>query len=256
MGLLHTLGCSTFAVSLTINTFLTRSGPAVNIILAIMLHPLLRSVATTTKSQSVKAFTSRTGALGIAAVVVVIGFYIMDEQLRVDFTTSADKKLDRKWMKWIFSLMMSPLSFSYIVFFLRLDYALSNHNDGPTSALQTPEKGEGGSSDGKRNRGILVPPASCFTSLRKPYYTASWLGYVAAAFCLALLCSVPISKGLPLIKLDDCDTIGFYLAFIAPTLMCTFVIILAFFRGEFGRVWNYEDKWTVGGKGSKETDHA
>lgn len=169
----------------------------------------------------------------------------MEEQ--IDFFTPADKTIDRKWMKWMMSIMMSPLCFSYIMFFLRLDYAFatSNRDDAFIKSLDPLSKGEDGLMDNEKHPGTLVPSPSSVKSFDKPYYTAAWLGYVVAGLCLALLCSVPIFKGRPLVRLDDCDIVGFYLAFLGPPIMCMFVMVLAVFKGEFARVWAYEGELAV-----------
>lgn len=152
------------------------------------------------------------------------------------------------------SIMFSPLCFSYITFFLRLDYAFANLDDASSGSLEKLPKHLAASTDGENWGGTLVPPPSSVPSFRKPYYTAAWVGYHVAILCLALLCSVPISAGLPLIRMDGCDIIGFYLVFLAPTIICIFVMAVAFRRGELAQVWAYEEKWTGPTQKAKQVD--
>jgi len=156
---------------------------------------------------------------------------------------SADNSIDRKWANWLMSIMYAPFCFEYITLFLRLDYSISNRHIGSSGGhntlplvLHPPIKTE-------NDCGTLVPPPTSIPPFTKPYCTAAWAGYVAAALCLAILCSAPIPTGLPLIRMDDCDIFGFYMVFLAPPIICTFVMILALIRGELAEVWAYEEKW-------------
>ncbi len=186
----------------------------------------------------------------LTATTTAVGFTVLQEQ--IDIFTPADKTMDMKWAKWIMSILLSPFCFSYIAFFLRLDYAFANHNDGLSNNLQQLLNSLDMSTDGEKRRGTLVPPASSIPSFGKPYYTAAWIGYLTAALCLALLCSVPISAGPPLIKMDEPDIMGLYLIFLAPPLISVFVMVLAFWKGEFLQVWAYEEKWNVPKQDAKQ----
>jgi len=252
IGTLHKFGSLVFAFSLLVNAFLSRTATAVYIMLAALVHPLLRSSATIFDSgaQSTRFFASCACGLALTATTTAVGFTVLQEQ--IDIFTPADKTMDMKWAKWIMSILLSPFCFSYIAFLVRLDYAFANHNDGLSNNVQQLPNSLDLSTDGEKLRGTLVPPASSIPSFGKPYYTAAWIGYLTAALCLALLCSVPISAGPPLIKMDEPDIMGFYLIFLAPPLISVFVMVLAFWKGEFSQVWAYEEKWNVPKQDAKQ----
>jgi len=67
-------------------------------------------------------------------------------------------------------------------------------------------------------------------------------------------CSVPSPSRQvpPLIKMDEPDIMGFYLIFLAPPLISVFVMVLAFWKGEFSQVWAYEEKWNVPKQDAKQ----
>ncbi|KLO18913.1 hypothetical protein SCHPADRAFT_885805 [Schizopora paradoxa] len=178
----------------------------------------------------------------VSFVIIMVLFSGKTESHSGDLKPS--KRNTPVWLHRMLSFTWSWIAFEFISLCYKMDYAFAlDLGQVPTprfrrsrvdaaKPIQAPEQ---------QPRIVRIHP-SFQPSFDKPFYKASIAGLAFFAISMTYLTGV-FERSYPPARPEEYNQFPYFVSVLASPVIILFVLTLAYWKGEFRRVWNYEERW-------------
>jgi len=207
---------------------------------------MLASVTSDVKERSLRLRIICGGIVGFACAVFIIvtGYFgtSTKESLVVPSSdiASNEGQFPLAWVYLSSSLMWSWICFEYIALCYRMDYSFARQSEqvGAPKFRQLENTRPGTAPSPNKFPAIRVL-ASFQPTFDKPYYHASIAGVISTAVGLTCLITSVGRTG----RIIGFKNFGVFFSVAGSSVVCLFVMALAYWRGEVRKVWGYGERW-------------